>query len=438
MTLRLRLSLLIALLSFLAMLLFGTFAYLLFVRQQYRQLESLLLRDLERAQNSFTSPNVGARLSLEEGSFRQQFVDKTNKVVIPPNPEFALPLETKPLVVTFNETSFLVGSTAWKLSTGTELGTIRVALDISDALSVRRTLLRSLLLSGFVITVSALAVGLWLLRRSLKPLTNLASEARKVNPAKPELANYEGPNDEVADVAHALNTALEGIRKRQENERASLAEIAHELAAPLTLVAGHLDSLSHHLKDSRLESAKDAANELLYTSQDLLTLARGELEQTLDYSIVSLKDIVTKLSKAYPEIQIELSHDNTDVAGSPERLMQLIRNLVRNAVQVSKEASDVCVRLEAQSDQILLSVTDKGTGIRSEDLPRIFERFYSKRGGVGVGLSIAQRIAKQHGGAIQVSSTLGEGSAFTLTLPSLVSQLDNVEETGDRRQETRG
>jgi two-component system, OmpR family, sensor kinase len=426
MTLRLRLSLLIALLSFLAMLLFGTFAYLLFVRQQYRQLESLLLRDLERAQTSFVNPNVGARLSLEEGSFRQQFVDKTNKVVIPPNPEFALPLETKPLVMRLEGTPFLVGSTTWKLSTGTELGTIRVALDISDALGVRRNLLRSLLLSGLVITASALAVGLWLLRRSLKPLTNLASEARKVNPAKPELANYQGPDDEVADVANALNTALDLIRKRQEDERASLAEIAHELAAPLTLVAGHLESLSHHVKDSRLYVAKDAANELLYTSQDLLTLARGELEQTLNYSIVDLRDIVMKLARAYPGIQVELTDDRTDVAGSPERLMQLVRNLVRNAVQVSKEANEVCVRLETQNNQILLGITDKGAGIRSEDLPHIFERFYSKRGGVGVGLSIAQRIAKAHGGDIGVSSVVGEGSVFTVTLPSLISQLDET------------
>ncbi len=426
MTLRLRLSLLIALLSFLAMLLFGTFAYLLFVRQQYRQLESLLLRDLERAQNSFTSPNVGARLSLEEGSFHQQFVDKTNKVVIPPNPEIMLPLEIEPVVMRLEGTPFIVGSTSWRLSTGTDLGTIRVALDISDALSVRRTLLRSLLFSGLVITAFALAVGLWLLRRSLKPLTNLASEARNVNPAKPELANYIGPDDEVADVAQALNTALGSIRKRQEDERASLAEIAHELAAPLTLVAGHLESLSHHVKDSRLYAAKDAANELLYTSQDLLTLARGELEQTLTYSIVDLKDIVTKLARAYPRIQVVLTTDSTDVAGSPERLMQLVRNLVRNAVQVSKEASDVWVRLESQKDHILLSVTDNGAGIKKEDLPHIFERFYSKRGGVGVGLSIAQRIAKQHGGDIGVSSILGEGSVFTVVLPSLVSQLDET------------
>jgi two-component system, OmpR family, sensor kinase len=426
MTLRLRLSLLIALLSFLAMLLFGTFAYLFFVRQQYRQLESLLLRDLERAQNSFTSPNVGARLSLEEGDFRQQFVDKTNKVVIPPNPEFALPLETDPTVMRLEQIPFLVGSTPWRLSTGTELGTIRVALDISDALSVRRTLLRSLLLSGFVITASALAVGLWLLRRSLKPLTNLASEARKVNPAKPELANYKGPDDEVADVARALNTALDLIRKRQEDERASLAEIAHELAAPLTLVAGHLESLSHHVKDSRLESAKDAANELLYTSQDLLTLARGELEQTLNYSIVDLKEIVMKLARAYPGIQVELNDNSTDVAGSPERLTQLVRNLVRNAVQVSKVASDVWVRLESQPSNILLTVSDKGAGIKSEDLPHIFERFYSKSGGVGVGLSIAQRIAKQHNGSIRVSSVVGEGSVFTVTLPNLISQLDET------------
>lgn len=435
MTLRLRLSLLVTLLSLFAMLLFGTLAYLLFVRQQARQLESLLLRDLERAQNSFISPSVGQGLSLsEEGNFRQQFVDKGGNVTIPPNPETTLPFHTTPTILKMDGSSFLVGSTLWKLSSGTELGTIRVALDIGDALGVRRTLLRSLLLSGLVITASALGVGLWLLRRSLKPLISLAGEAKKVNPAKPEMAKYEGPNDEVADVAKALNTALEGIRKRQEDERASLAEIAHELAAPLTLVAGHLESLSHHVRDDRLYAAKDAANELLYTSQDLLTLARGELEQTLNYSVVSLKDIVMKMARAYPGIRVETSDEAGEVAGSAERLTQLVRNLVRNAVQVSKETADVCVRLETRDNTILLTVTDKGMGIKGEDLPHIFERFYSKKGGVGVGLSIAQRIAKQHGGDIEVSSVVGEGSVFTVRLPSLVSQLDDTEMTIDDRQ----
>jgi two-component system, OmpR family, sensor kinase len=428
MTLRLRLSLLVTLLSLFAMLLFGTLAYVLFVRQQYRQLESLLLRDLERAQNSFISPAVGSRLSLSEaGSFRQQFVDKSGKVNIPPDAATVLPLELTPSVVRFDDTSFLVGSAPWKLSSGLELGTIRVALDISDALSVRRNLLQSLLLSGLVITASALGVGLWLLRRSLKPLGNLALEARKVNPAKPEMAIYQGPDDEVAEVAKALNTALDGIRKRQEDERASLAEIAHELAAPLTLVAGHLESLSHDVKDDKLEAAKDAANELLYTSQDLLTLARGELEQPLTYTIVKLQDIITKMARAYPGIRTEVKSESTEVAGNTERLTQLVRNLVRNAVQVSKIPEDVCVRLEAQEDKLLLTVRDKGMGIKNKDLPHIFDRFYSKKGGVGVGLSIAQRIAGQHGGDIRVESVVGEGSMFTVTLPSLVSQLDEEE-----------
>jgi signal transduction histidine kinase len=139
-----------------------------------------------------------------------------------------------------------------------------------------------------------------------------------------------------------------------------------------------------------------------------------------------LNNIVTKLARAYPGIQVEVTNGATDVAGSPERLTQLVRNLVRNAVQVSEETGDVWVRLEPQSPNIVLTVSDKGPGIKSEDLPHIFERFYSKRGGVGVGLSIAQRIAKQHGGDIQVRSVLGEGSMFTVVLPSLVSQLDET------------
>ncbi len=194
------------------------------------------------------------------------------------------------------------------------------------------------------------------------------------------------------------------------------------LHAPLMVVSGHLESLSKQYKDMRLEAAHEAADELLYTSQDLLTLARGELDQKLELSLVNLAEIVERVAKAFPGIQTQNSL--AEIAGNPERLTQLLRNLVRNGIQASGQPENVRVLLEAGVLQHRLVIQDTGPGIPEDELDRIFERFYSRRGGAGLGLSIAKRITEQHGGRIKVFSEVGKGTTFEVLLPSLWSRLE--------------
>lgn len=421
MSLRLRLSLLVALITLLVMAVFAASAYWLFVRGQTQQLELLLLRDLNRAQTLFTNPAVGVSLTtLSQGDFQQQFVLASGVVTIPPNTAEALPLFNTPTRTTVAGVPVLVASLPWQTSSGATLGTIRTALTITDALTARRTLARSMLLSSLVISVTALLAGLLVLRRALAPLVKLAATAKAIDASTPQLARYEGPPDEVADVANALNAALTRVRERQAAERNSLAEIAHELAAPLTLVSGHLNALSKRRDEPELKVAKDAADELLYTSQDLLTLARGELERPLDLRVVALNEVVSRVVAAYPGVTVEMK-DVARLAGSPERLTQLVRNLVRNAVQATGDARQVSLRLEPGISHRLF-VEDTGPGIPAADLPLLFDRFFTKSGGVGVGLSVAKRIAEQHGGDITVTSTVGQGTVFCVSLPSLAAQ----------------
>ncbi|MCA9835426.1 MAG: HAMP domain-containing histidine kinase [Trueperaceae bacterium] len=421
MSLRFRLSLLLALLTLAAMALFAILEYQLFTRSQLEQLELVLERDLERAQTLFSNPLLGASLTgLKERGFIQQFVNSSGQVVIPPNTTDVLPSVESIRIEKVGEQNMLLAQTVWLSQTGASLGTIRVALDVSSTLSARRILRASLALSSLIIASLTVLSGLWLLNRALKPLRNLAGEARQIDPARPRMAVYRGPQDEVADLALALNGALSSIRERQEAERASLAEIAHELAAPLSLVAGHLSSLQNQLKDSRLDAAKDAADELLYTSQDLLTLARGELEQDPDFKICDLVEVLEKLSRAYPGVTLQ-APETARVAGNPDRLMQMVRNLVRNAVQACGSAEKVRLELKQRAEQFELKVIDEGDGIAPEDLTKIFDRFFTKRGGVGVGLSVARRIAQQYGGDINAESSPGLGTTFTVFLPSFDS-----------------
>lgn len=421
-TLKLRLGVLIALVLVLGFAAFGGLAYWLFVRQQTLQMTDLISRELTRVQALFENPAVGAQLT-EAGPDEVilQFVAEDGQVILPGASD-SLPLATKPTIFELDGGEWLVGSTSWRSAAGVSLGTIRMALDLTGPIQVRRNLLYSLLASGMVIVVTTLFFGLFVLGRWLLPLTRMAAAARGLDPARPAPAPYRGPNDEVSDLAEALNALLDGIRHRQEMERANLAEIAHELASPLTLVAGHLEALvARGSKDSRLEAAHHAAKELLYTSQDLLTLSRGELERPLDLEIFDLGEVVRRVGQEYPGIGIDIVRP-VEIAGNPQRVTQLVRNLVRNAVQASGDA--VSVRLELRcSDTVQLVVRDCGPGIAPEDLPHIFDRFYTRRGGQGLGLSVAQRIARQHGGDIAVHSTPGQGAVFTVALPRLEAQL---------------
>ncbi len=419
MTLYARLSLIVTLALLSGLLLFGALTYASFLRQQRLQLNELLLRDLGRVQSLVREGAVGSQLTSSSEDFILQFVAGSGQAVIGPQDVGIFPEADRPSLINRDERVILVASVPWLLADN-RAGTIRLGLDVTDDFADRRDLLRGLLVSGAVIAFGTILVTLVLVQRSLTPLARLAEGARQVNPAEPLPIGYQGPRDEVAAVAQALNRALRNIRKRQQAERASLAEIAHELAAPLTLVAGHLESLrAAHPGDSRLEAAQGAANELLYTSKDLLTLGRGELERSLDLQLMDLVSVARQIAREYPGVRLGLL-EHSEIAGSPERLAQLVRNLVRNAVQAAG-AEAVMLEVRANPGEVLLSVQDNGVGVPPEELPYLFERFYTQRkqGGTGVGLTVAQQIARQHGGLITVTSVMGEGTSFTLTLPSL-------------------
>lgn len=430
MTLRARLSLIVTCALLVGLGLFGTLAYASFVRQQVVQLNELLLRDLTRVQTLMQAgpQAIGTNLTSSQGDFVLQLVDKTGKVV---GSGDALPSGAQPQLVRRGARTLLSASAPWRLSFDNEpgrfieAGTLRLGLDITADLAQRRALRQSLLVSGGVIAFAVAAVNLVLLGQALAPLARLAAQARRINPASPSSIQHKGPHDEVAYVAQALNRSLRGIRKRQQAERASLAEIAHELAAPLTLVAGHLESLRLlHPDDKQLGAAQAAANELLYTSKDLLTLARGELERSLDLQVLDLGGVAERIALEYPGVRFTAAGP-AEVAGSPERLAQLVRNLVRNAVQAAG-AEQVTVAVRASDAEVCLSVEDRGPGVPVNELEYLFERFYTKRkqGGTGVGLSVAQQIARRHGGDISVTSTVGVGTCFTVSLPSLGAQLE--------------
>ena len=427
-TLRTRFSLAFVLMALLTSLLFGGLTFHLFVKQQWVHLLDVMARDLSHVQALVKNPEVGASfVAPQRGELILQFVSPDGTLLLPRQPSGntpLLPLTKQPQIINMGEQLLLVSHIPW----GSNGGTIRLGFDVDDALAVRQRLRDSLLVSGILISLVAALVGINIARRTLSPLGALAEQARHIDPHTPQLATYSGMDDEVAEVAKALNAALENIRVRQTAERAFLAEIAHELAAPLMLVSGHLEALCKaDPANARVIVARDAAQELLYTSQDLLILARGDLQRPLDLKVFSMAEVVMRVAEEYSGTQVTIDTAER-VVGSPERMMQVARNLVRNAVQATGSAEKVSLHLKQAGENLELHVCDQGPGIAEDKLTRIFDRFYTEGGGVGVGLSVAKSIVEQHGGTLGVRSTVGEGSCFTVTLPTFTSHLEQQSE----------
>jgi len=425
--LRFRLSLLLASALLLALVAFAGLAGAVFAQIQDRELGQLLQHEINRVETLLHEGALGEQFLDTPGqAMTLQFVTRGGVVAIPTGHPKPLPLESVATVVKVGGRSLMVVSAPWRLVGGATLGTVRLGMDITDALAARRTLRVSLLTSGALIAVAAMLAGLLILGRTLRPLRQLAVQADGLDPRDPHLTAVTSREDEVGRVYDALRRALDAIRERQQAERDALAEVAHELAAPLSVVAGQLDALAQRDRDPHVQAARDAARELLYTSQDLLSLARGELERPVDLEATDLAELAQRVAHEYPGVVVEGGGD-ARVLASPQRLSQVVRNLVRNALQAASRPEGVRVRVTGSDSEVHLEVVDDGPGLDEEAQRRVFDRYYTRRraaGGSGIGLTVVRTIVEAHGGSVSVRSAPGRGSRFAVVLPSLQAEIE--------------
>lgn len=421
--LRHRLSLLLALTLVSALAISVALSVALFSWHQSRELTALLRRELGRVTTLMAEPSVGASLlTTDYEHLRLQLVGPHGQVLVPIGAAEAIPLHEG--WVTWGGRRVLVATAPLVLEGGQALGTVRLSYDGTEAAATRRALRTSLLVAAGTIALLGVTLGLGLLVRQLRPLAVLAERAAAMRPSDPELSLPPMRDDEVGRVAAALEQAVAAIRRRQREEREALAGVAHELAAPLTVVAGQLEALAEADPSRRLLAARDAARELLYTSQDLLTLARAEIQVPFEGRAVSLADVAERVSAEYQGVRFERDGEGL-VLGNAERLAQVVRNLVRNAVQAGGGAEGVRVRVSASADSVRLDVVDRGRGLDADSLEHLFERGYTQRagrGGSGIGLSVVKGLVEAHGGTVMGAPEPGGGARFVVELPSLTAE----------------
>ena len=318
---------------------------------------------------------------------------------------------------------------------GGMMGTMQATLEGA----FQTAMLQALGLSTAAAALAALAVSVFVSARIVTPLQRLLAASRRIAAGQyTERVPVEG-RDELAALAAQFNVMAEELETAERRRVALIGDVAHELRTPLATIEGYTEGLLDQVVAPTTETwalLHDEVRRLRRLVQDLQDLSRAEAHQLpLHPQPVAPGDLVAgaigRMGGQFADQGVQLSYTPAPglplVQADPDRVIQVLINLLGNAVRYTPAGGTVRVEVEAGPDGVVFRVTDTGIGIAPEHLPHLFERFYRvdrarsrALGGSGVGLTIAQALVEAHGGRMWATSPgLGQGATFAFTLPPL-------------------
>jgi signal transduction histidine kinase len=293
------------------------------------------------------------------------------------------------------------------------------------------------LVAGGVAAAIALLMARWLARGMTRPLRDMAGAARRMESGDYTARVQVRSRDEVGQLAQAFNRMSEELENLEQSRRDLVANVSHELKTPIAAIRAHLENLLDGVAapDPRALEVMLAQTErlgrLVEQLMDLSRLESGEVPLKRERLQIALliPRVISEIAVARPASEVHVVGDvDLDVPAAdadPERVHQVLFNLVDNAVRFTPPGGEVRVSARRREDRVEVRVADTGVGIAPEHLPRLFERFYRvdasrsrEDGGTGIGLAIARSVVEAHGGRIRAESELGRGSAFVFDLPA--------------------
>lgn len=340
------------------------------------------------------------------------------------------------------------------------IGHLQVGRLLDNQVSVMEDLRLILIVTGIAAVCLSLFLGALVINRLLQPLDNMTEAAMRITKADDLSLRLPdtGRRDEIGNLTMVLNRTLERLERLFHARQRFLADVSHELRTPLTTIRGNVDLMRRigEADPEILDVVSDELDRMTRLVGDLMLLARADTgglpiqRQPVDLDTVFL-DVFRQVQSIDQEVHISVEEvDQVCVMGDPDRLKQLVLNLVDNAIKYTPEGGRVMMSLSQKDGRATLVVKDTGIGIPAVDLPHIFDRFYRvdkartrAQGGSGLGLSIAKWIVEAHGGRIEVESEVGVGTTFSVHLPVLkrparIEPSGNGEKGGIERVRTLG
>lgn len=313
----------------------------------------------------------------------------------------------------------------------------------------------SLWWAGAVAVAVALALAVLLARQIVLPLRRLTAATRQLAAGNLKQKVEISSHDEVGEVGAAFNAMAENLARNEELRRNMIADIAHELRTPLAVLQGELEAIQDKIVEptpGKIAGLHDEVMRLTRLVSDLRTLSLAEAGQ-LEFHLgpVDATEVVRQVAATFQTVaaakhislNIEigptsdsrpLTADSSPLTADsspptafadPDRLAQILRNLLDNSLRYTPEGGRIGVRVsQGESGGVLFAVSDTGHGIPEKDLPHVFERFYradpsrsQATGGSGIGLTIVKQLVEAQGGKVSVISEVGKGTTFRFTLP---------------------
>lgn len=294
---------------------------------------------------------------------------------------------------------------------------------------------RAVLVGGLLGVLAAGALAVVIARRITRGLVAVQRAARAMAAGD---YSVELPRPGTTELAR-LADDVEQLRQRLDETEARrvrlLGEVAHELRTPLTVASGYLEAMEDGVMPATPEQFRQVQDELRRLGRlgdDLSALSRTEEGRLqLNPSLTRVDELVSAVAqRMHPQADdqattLTTSLEPCSAVVDADRISQVITNLVGNALRATAQSPDGRIELSCrrERDEVVVGVADTGVGLSSEDLDRVFERFYRvsprKDGGSGIGLTIARGIVLAHGGSLVASSAgLGQGATFTVRLPA--------------------
>lgn len=312
-----------------------------------------------------------------------------------------------------------------------------------------------LVLLGVPVGLLAAVIAAWVIAgRAVSPIRRLSVAARDVSPRRlSERFEVSTTDREVEGLESELNSALARLEAGYRAQDQFISNVSHELRTPVAVLltqaqVAKMGERSLEKGYAFVDKSETLLKRLGKLVESFLVLARAELTEHPSKDPVSVIDIVldclhtckdsadqkqVRLTSSFPDEECDDSEP--DLVGDADLLQTMVENLVRNAIDHSPAGGDVALNVEYTEDTVRIIVRDVGPGIPEDYLDRIFDRFVqaptssNRTGSSGLGLAIANGVAKLHGGTIRVTNNIGAGCTFVVTLP--IDQASDGSESDD-------
>jgi signal transduction histidine kinase len=311
-----------------------------------------------------------------------------------------------------------------------------------EVAGARMTFLRSVTQAVGLAVVAAggvsLLMGTLIFIRVTRPLRDIQRASHHLAAGDLTARVPIATKDELSQVAESFNQMASQLETQQRLRKQMIADIAHELRTPISIFQGTLEGMLDGVlkpEPSELRDLHAETRRLARLVEELRTLSLAEAGQLqLKCQPVDLGELsVTLVQRMSPlaqtrevEIETEIKDGLPLVSVDADRIVQVLTNLLDNALRYTPAGGQVTVRVSRVNGQVQMAVEDQGPGIPEEQLPYVFERFWRgdrsrsrDSGGSGLGLAIARQLVELHGGTISATSTMGEGSTFWIALPTI-------------------